>query len=306
MADTKAVAKATPAQSVTYKLSNGESVSLNEAAVRKLTNNNQYITQGEINLFIETCKYQKLNPFVGEAYLVKYDGSKPASRVVSLSAFARIADEQKDFDGIEDGIIVKDAKGNYIDREGCIKYPDELLVGGWANVYRTTRSKPFKARVLFSEYNKGQAMWKVMPAVMINKVAKVTAYRKAYPAAMNGCYIAEELGMSETQMNEAPKAAAPTISDEAFDVQFDEKVDFEGIKRDSEYAKQDFDTPFTERVENFGEEEEPDFGIELETLQTGEKKRIPYTEYTANKSKYEKVPDSYDRTSKTIEVYEKG
>lgn len=306
MAETKAVAKGTPTQSITYKLSNGESVSLNEAAVRKLTNNNQYITQGEISLFIETCKYQKLNPFVGEAYLVKYDGSKPASRVVSLSAFARIADEQKDFDGIEDGIIVKDAKGNYIDREGCIRYQDEVLVGGWANVYRTTRSKPFKARVLFSEYNKGQAMWKVMPAVMINKVAKVTAYRKAYPAAMNGCYIAEELGMSETQINEAPKPAAPAVSDKAFDVQFDEKVDFEDIKQDSEYAKQDFEPDVADEPQGFAEEEEPDFGIELETLQTGEKKRIPYTEYTANKSKYEKVPDSYDRTSKTIEVYEKG
>ena len=264
---------------------------------------------GKLNiLFIETCKYQKLNPFVGEAYLVKYDASKPASRVVSLSAFARIADEQPDYDGIEDGIIVKNAKGEYKDREGCIRLQDETLVGGWANVYRKTRSRPFKARVLFSEYNKGQAMWKSMPAVMINKVAKVTAYRKAYPAAMNGCYIAEELGMSETQMNEEPKTAAPTISDEAFDVQFDEKVDFEQVKQDSEYAKQDFDTPFTERaeIENFGEEEEPDFGIETETSQTGVKKRIPYAEYTANKSKYEKVPNTYDNSTKTIEVYERG
>lgn len=303
MAGTKAIAQSAPITAVTYKLSNGESVSLNEAAVRKLTNNNQYITQGEISLFIETCKYQKLNPFVGEAYLVKYDASKPASRVVSLSAFARIADEQPDYDGIEDGIIVKNAKGEYKDREGCIRLQDEILVGGWANVYRKTRSRPFKARVLFSEYNKGQAMWKSMPAVMINKVAKVTAYRKAYPAAMNGCYIAEELGMSETQMNEEPKAPAPAISDEAFDVAFDEKVDFEQVKQDIENAKQDFeDDPQGFAAEN----DEPDFGIELETLQTGVKKRIPYAEYTANKSKYEKVPDTYDNSTKTIEVYERG
>ena len=36
-----------------------------------------------------------------------------------------------------------------------------------------------------------------------------------------------------------------------------------------------------------------------------ESRRIPYTEYTANKEKYEKVEGSYDRANKTIEVYDK-
>ena len=299
MADTKAVAKA-PLNAITYKLSNGETVSLNEAVVRKLANNNPNITQGEISLFLELCKYQKLNPFVGEAYLVKYDSSKPASRVVSLSAFSRIADEQPTFDGMEDGIIVK--KGDaYIDREGCIFFPGETLVGGWATVYRKDRSKPFKARVMLSEYNKGMAMWKSMPAVMINKVAKVTAFRKAFPAAMNGCYTEEELDIT-------PPPKREVMTAEAIDKEFDAMIAAEpvdknqiglpvgetDVKQDSDAPKQDFD------------EEEPDFGIELETLQSGEKKRIPYTEYTNNKSKYEKVADSYDRATKTIEVYERG
>lgn len=295
MADTKAVAK--PVQNaITYKLSNGETVSLNEAVVRKLANNNPNITQGEISLFLELCKYQKLNPFVGEAYLVKYDSSKPASRVVSLSAFSRIADEQPTFDGMEDGIIVK--KGDqYIDREGCIFFPGETLVGGWATVYRKDRSKPFKARVMLSEYNKGMAMWKSMPTVMINKVAKVTAFRKAFPAAMNGCYTEEELDIT-------PPPKREVMTDEAIDKEFDamiaaEPVDIPetGLYED----KRDFDTP----KQDFGEEE-PDFGIDLDTPPSGEKKRIPYTEYTNNKSKYEKVADSYDRATKTIEVYEKG
>ena len=298
MADTKAVAK-TPLNAITYKLSNGETVSLNEAVVRKLANNNPNITQGEISLFLELCKYQKLNPFVGEAYLVKYDSTKPASRVVSLSAFARIADEQPTFDGMEDGIIIK--KGDqFIDREGCVFFQGEILVGGWATVYRKDRSKPFKARVLLSEYNKGMAMWKSMPAVMINKVAKVTAFRKAFPAAMNGCYAEEELGVVPTADQDA---AYDKAFDEAIDIDFVEPVDKNQIglpvgetdvKRDSDAPKQDFD------------EEEPDFGIELETLQSGTKKRIPYTEYADNKSKYEKVPESYDRATKTIEVYERG
>lgn len=295
MADTKAVAK--PVQNaITYKLSNGETVSLNEAVVRKLANNNPNITQGEISLFLELCKYQKLNPFVGEAYLVKYDSSKPASRVVSLSAFSRIADEQPTFDGMEDGIIVK--KGDqYIDREGCIFFPGETLVGGWATVYRKDRSKPFKARVMLSEYNKGMAMWKSMPAVMINKVAKVTAFRKAFPAAMNGCYTEEELDIT-------PPPKREVMTDEAIDKEFDAMIAAEpvDIPQTGLYEdKQDIDTP----KQDFGEEE-PDFGIDLETPPSGEKKRIPYTEYTNNKSKYEKVADSYDRATKTIEVYEKG
>lgn len=293
MAETKAVAKATPTQSITYKLSNGESVSLNEAAVRKLTNNNQYITQGEISLFIETCKYQKLNPFVGEAYLVKYDSSKPASRVVSLAAFMRIADEQKTYDGIEDGIIIANAKGEYIDREGCILLNGETLIGGWANVYRTDRSHPFRARVTFREYNKGMAQWKSMPAVMINKVAKVTALRKAFPAALNGCYVEEEVEQ---------KPISPEKADRAFDAAFDEQI-YE-IPEDQTTLPlgepaADEDTPFA------AEDEAVDDFATVDDTPTATK-RIPYAEYTENKSKYEKVPNSYDQATKTIEVYERG
>ena len=282
MADTKktAITQKQPV-SISYKLSNGESVSLDEAAVRKLTNNNQYITQGEISLFIETCKYQKLNPFVGEAYLVKYDSSKPASKVVSLAAFMRIADEQKTYDGIEDGIIVKDSNGNYIDREGCVFSPStEALVGGWATVYRSDRAKPFKARVMLTEYNKGMAQWKSMPAIMINKVAKVTALRKAFPAAMNGCYVEEEIGKQADQPSAVDNL--PTTAPEpeqAYDVEFVEEPA-------AEIGAQDF-----------AETDEP-------SVVNGTVKRIPYSEYSNNTSKYQKIAGSYDAQSKTIEVIE--
>lgn len=289
MADTKktAITQREPT-SITYKLSNGESVTLNEAAVRKLTNNNQYITQGEISLFIETCKYQKLNPFVGEAYLVKYDSSKPASKVVSLTAFMRIADEQKTYDGIEDGIIVKDAKGNYVDREGCVRYPDEVLVGGWATVYRSDRSKPFKARVMAAEYNKGMAMWKSMPAIMINKVAKVTALRKAFPAAMNGCYIEEEVAQ--------PKPTNAPDPDVQFDKEFDKGYDVEFAESPAAEESEPIIPDVSEQ--DFAEFDEA-------PTESGATKRIPYSEYSNNTSKYEKIAGSYDAQTKTIEVIEK-
>lgn len=181
------------AKEISYSLGNGELIVLNEQVIRNLTNNNEKITQGEIQLFIEMCKYQHLNPLIKEAYLIKIDPTKPAQQVVALGAFMRIADENPSYEGIEDGVIVQTKNGEIIDRVGCVKYNGETLIGGWAKVYRSDRKIPFISRVDLKEYSKGQATWNQLPMVMINKVGKVSALRKAFPQAFNGMYVAEEI-----------------------------------------------------------------------------------------------------------------
>ena len=176
---------------VKYEVS-GEMIELSDESVKALTGNNKYITKGEIELFVELCKYQKLNPFIREAYLIKYEQEKPAQMVTSYSAFMRIADEQSNFAGIKDGVIVLN-KDNVIEREGCIVYPSETLIGGWAEVYRTDRQIPSVAKLNIKEYTTGKANWKNMPATMINKCAKVAALRKAFPKSFNSLYSSDEL-----------------------------------------------------------------------------------------------------------------
>lgn len=55
-------------------------VKLNPTIVRKfLVNGNGAVTDQEIAMFLGLCKYQSLNPFLREAYLIKYGSSRPPS-----------------------------------------------------------------------------------------------------------------------------------------------------------------------------------------------------------------------------------
>lgn len=202
---------------VSYQ-SNGQDITLNKAVVMQLTNNNEYITDDEIVLFMNLCKYQGLNPFIREAYLVKYDEKKPAQQVTSLGAFMRIAEEQPTFEGIEDGIIVQNTKTQAImDRVGCVLYPNEVLIGGWAKVYRSDRKIPSVARLSLKEYTKGQATWNQMPSTMINKCSKVAALRKAYPRAYQGMYEEDEM-----KATVSPEINIPEADVKVYDVEINE------------------------------------------------------------------------------------
>lgn len=206
---------------VSYKTFDGDTVTLGEAAVRNITNNNQYITKGEIALFIETAKYRRLNPFLGQLYLVKYDGSKPAQTVVAKSAMLIIAEEHPAYDGMEHGIIVKNTNGEITDRVGCISYAGETVIGAWAKVYRKDRSKPFEERIDITEYNKNQSTWRSMPKTMIDKCAQAKALRTAFPKQLGGLYIAEEFSeevnpnYGEPQPENKP---IETVGDKVYDI----------------------------------------------------------------------------------------
>lgn len=179
---------------VNYKTSNGTEIKLTPRIVLDtIANGQKFITDNEVILFMEICKNQKSNPFLRESYLIKYDETKPAQNVTGLGFFERVADEHPQYDGKRDGIIVQNTKGEIIERLGCMKYPNEILLGGWCEVYRKDRKFPTITRLSLSEYSKGQSTWKQLPTVMINKCAKVGALRTAFPSQFNGCYAEEEL-----------------------------------------------------------------------------------------------------------------
>ena len=105
-------------QVVEYTGLTGDKIELSPSVVKgALTKNNEYITDDDVFMFMEVCKFQKLNPFIGEAYLVKYDkdASKPAQMVVSKEALLKRAELQETYDGLEEGIVVEDSQGNFHD-----------------------------------------------------------------------------------------------------------------------------------------------------------------------------------------------
>jgi len=170
-------------------------------------------SEEELFLFISLCKGNLLNPFQRDAYLVKYKADAPASMVVSKDAYFKRADSFPQYDGLKSGIIAMlGTKREY--REGCMVFKGELLVGGWAEVYRKDRKIPFRAEVSMTEYEgkkwnwktksfEVNSMWKNKPATMITKVAEVQALRKAFPQLM-GMYIAEEMEIGEETLPNAP------------------------------------------------------------------------------------------------------
>lgn len=176
-----------------YKLDGGQVLTA-DTVKNYLVSGNGAITDQETLMFIELCKAQKLNPFIREAYLIKF-GNSPANIVVGKEVFVKRAYRNPNFEGMRAGIVIVNKSGEMIEREGSLKGIDERLVGGWCEVYVKDMKFPIKSTVSLEEYSKSQATWKQMPCVMIRKCAIVTALREAFPEDLQGLYDASEMGV---------------------------------------------------------------------------------------------------------------
>lgn len=175
---------------VTYSVA-GQDVHLNYTIVRNyLTKGGGKVTDADLVQFIAVCKFNQLNPFLNEAYLVKY-GDAPAQMVVSKEALMKRAESCKEYDGFEAGIIVM-RKNEIVDVPGSFIAPGDTLVGGWAIVHRSDKKFPYISRVNLSEYSTGKSLWNGKPSTMIRKVAIVQAMREAFPAQLGAMYTQEE------------------------------------------------------------------------------------------------------------------
>ena len=185
-------------RSITFK-ANGDDVTLSPSIVRDylVRGNSKEVTGQEIAMFLNLCKFQRLNPFLNEAYIVKF-GDKPAQLITSKEAFMKRAESHPQYNGLKAGVIVVNNNGVEF-RNGAFTVPDfDQLVGGWCEVYRKDRDIPVRVEISLSEFSKGQSTWKTMPATMIRKTAIVNALREAFPENFSGLYSEEEAGTEET------------------------------------------------------------------------------------------------------------
>ncbi len=189
---------------ITYKAGDAD-VKLSPQMVRDYLCNGdvENVTNQDIVLFMNLCKYQGLNPFLKEAYLVKY-GKNPAQLITSKTALEKRAARCARYRGFEAGIIVQGQDGRLENRMGTFCLPSETLVGGWAKVYVEGFSHPVETAVSLREYSTGKALWASKPATMIRKVAKMQALREAFPNDMQGLYCAEEMSADTEDFPEYP------------------------------------------------------------------------------------------------------
>lgn len=179
----------------------GQNIKLSFKIIKDyLTKGSGAVTDQDLMQFMSICKFNQLNPFLNEAYLIKF-GTQPAQMVVTKEALFKRAEANENYDGIEAGLILlRDNK--VIEVEGAFYLKDDEILGAWARVYRKDRKFPIIAKVPISEYDKKQSSWNERKATMITKVAKVQALREAFPAQLGAMYSAEEKGIIEIEAEE--------------------------------------------------------------------------------------------------------
>lgn len=227
---------------VRYKIGD-EEIKLTPTIVQNyLVGTNAKITMPEFKLFTELCKVRKLNPFLREAYLIKYSDNNPASIVVGKDAIIKRAVLNQNFNGMESGVIVLDENGEVIERKGTFKLPNEQLVGAWAKVYRKDWEYPIYQSVSLQEAEQrksnGQANsnWSKQPSTMLEKVAKVRALREAFVEDLGGMYSAEEMNVDISNEKEQVitgkekvKEAVIIENEETGEVETSEEISFDEL-----------------------------------------------------------------------------
>lgn len=172
--------------------------------------------------FLMLCRARRLDPFVGDAFLLGYDNTKDGSAQFSLitahQAFLKRAETHPEFDGMKSGVIVED-NGKVLELEGDFHTEEQVLLGGWATVFFKQRKVPSHDKLALKNFMKkwpdGTPMgrWKDDPEGLIVKCAESSALRKAFPTMLGGMYSREEGGesLSETPMPTIELAGSHTL-----------------------------------------------------------------------------------------------
>lgn len=154
-------------------------------------------TDKEIHFFLELCKAQNLNPFIREAYLVKY-GTSDAQMVVGKEVFLKRAMKHpryKGFTASVDGEIPNLTATCHVHVDG-FKHPISVTVDYSEYVRKKKDGTPTQ-------------MWTEKPKTMLRKVALVQALREAFPEEFGGMYSQEEINTVNDNLPTEPINITP-------------------------------------------------------------------------------------------------
>ena len=189
----------------------GTEVVLTDDDIRWVLAKNQNVTNEELKLFVELCVAHRLNPFIREAYIVKY-GDQPASLLIGKDVWVKRAARNPRYQGHQAGVTFIGQDGKIRRREGSMLLDGEFLIGGWAKVYIKGYQVPLYDEVGFDEYAGKKkdgtlnSQWTKMPGTMIRKCALVHVLREAFPDEFGGCYDAAEMGVESPEYEQADDA----------------------------------------------------------------------------------------------------
>jgi len=191
---------------VEYSTDSGN-VKLSAQIVRNMIAIGKNIEDAEIVNFMMMCQYRRLNPFLKQAYLVKF--GETVQIIVSKDVFTQRLNLHPQCEGWEAGVIVwnKDGK-KIIERVGTFFLDDtEKLVGAYFILHRKGWKEPFKWTIKLKDYfrtykNKNGTIepmgnWATMPGVMLVKCVTVAGIRNVFSEEFGGMYTDDELGIDK-------------------------------------------------------------------------------------------------------------
>lgn len=170
-------------------------------------------TDDELALFLHVAKVSELDPLRRQIHFIKQAGR--VYFVADVNGLQARAAREDDYEGLLHAVVyegddfaVDNVTGMVVKHTSNPLASTKTPVGAWATVYRRGM-KPFTSVVRFVEYlNPNNALWRSKPAVMIDKCAKSTALRLAYPEQLGSIYEEAELGKDEKDVT--PQDAAPS------------------------------------------------------------------------------------------------
>lgn len=183
------------------------------------------ISEDEFALFMEQCKRSGLDPLLKQAFCVARRqnlGTKEHPRWADKHEFqpaeagmlAR-AERFPDYRGVQASAVYAEDEISINQGEGLVHHvfnPAKrkgVLVGAWARLARDGKL-PIVVWVDLSAASQSSPLWAKMPATMVEKAARVSALRKAYPEAFGGLYVAGERPDDVDTGEDEP--AAPSFS----------------------------------------------------------------------------------------------
>lgn len=171
-------------------------------------------TDDELAMFLHVAARSGLDPLRRQLHFTKIGGR--IAFIADVNGLQARAAKEADFEGILHAVVYEGDEFSVDEVQGAVlkhthnPFKATKPLGAWA-VVRRRGMLPFLSIVRFAEYlNPNNPLWNSKPAVMIDKCAKSTALRLAYPEQLGSIYDEAELGKEERELNAPPESNTRT------------------------------------------------------------------------------------------------
>lgn len=181
-----------------------QSIELTTDIVRKyLVSGGGVVEDNEVIMFMQLCKARRLNPWIKEAYLIKYGTKDPAAIVIGKDAFLRRAQNNPKYIGHEVEVAPDGKEASCKVHIEGYKVPISVTV-----YYDECVGKKSDGTI-----NK---QWKRRPKTMLRKCALVAGLKEAFTEDLGGLIMDDDNGLdlSEVPVEEITDVRAEIVPEE--------------------------------------------------------------------------------------------